>query len=92
MIGQIISVSWKKTKLFVTKFEDAYARLSNRIETANNWNKQLAWKSYRKYYLQVVRNTKSALRSLKKELKNNSELLEILKQLENSMKNIFDVN
>lgn len=85
-------MSWKKTSEFVIEFENVYARLSNRIETSHNWNKQLSWKSYRTNYLKLIRQTKSALRSLKKELKNKSDLTKILKQLEISLKNIFDVD
>lgn len=85
-------MAWKKTSSLVTKFEDEFNKLSNRIETANTWNKQLAWKSYRKYYLQLVRDAKSGLRALKKDLKNKPELFGILKELETSLKKIFDVN
>lgn len=85
-------MTWQKTASLVSKFENVYIRLSNRVETANNWNKQLGWKSYREDYLKLVREAKSRFRSLKNDLKNKTELIGILKDLETSLKKVFDIN
>jgi len=85
-------MSWKKIESQVTGFEDAYLRLSNRIETANNRKEQLSWQNYRKWYLKLVRETKNHLRSLKKEIKIKRDLFTVLVGLESSLKKVFDVN
>ena len=69
-----------------------FIRLSGKIETAHNRGDQLAWKNYRQWYMKLSRETKNKLKKLRKAVKNISDLEQILKNFESSLKNIFDVN
>lgn len=73
-------------------FDESFIRLSNKIETAKNRNEHLAWQNHRKWYMKIVRDTRSKLKKLKNSIKQDRELKHILENLESSLKNIFDVN
>lgn len=73
----------------MTRFERVYTRLSNRVETAKNRNEQVYWKNYRKWYIALVAENKSALRALKKNLAKNASLTAVLKKLESSFEDVF---
>ena len=80
----------KQTLQIVKEFQRAFGKLVNRIETAKKRNYQLYWENYRKWYLSLVRKTKSTFRKLKRNLISN-ELVEILEELEAPLAVVFEV-
>jgi len=85
-------LSFKEILTVASDFEEQITRLANKIETAKTRGEQLSWKKHRRWYMKLVRNTKSILKKLKNSLKQNPELKHIIVTLESSLKNIFDVN
>lgn len=85
------TISLKSIQIESDSFEDVLMRLSNRVETANNRDAQLLWKNYKKWYLKLIRETKSSLRSLRK-INNKQNLSDILKELETSLTKVLDIN
>jgi hypothetical protein len=84
-------LAWSNTIELATDFEGTFTKLSNRVETARNWKLQLSWKSYKKWYVKLVRKDKSALRALKKNLSRNTALTSILQQLQYSLARLHKV-
>lgn len=84
-------MGWNDTLKLVTDFEKIYTKLANRIETAKNWNFQLSWTSYRKWYVALIRKSKSSLRALKKNLSKNTALSPLLQRLQDSLATIHNV-
>lgn len=84
-------MGWNKTLELTTDFEETFAKLSNRIETARSWKLQLYWKSYKKWYVKLARKNKSALRALSKDLAGSVALTSVLKQLQYSLGTLHKV-
>ena len=84
-------MGWKKAENLVYEFEESFIRLTNKIQTANARGDQLSWKNHRKWYLQLVRENKNALRKLRNIFRNESSLIGILSGLESSLSNIYYV-
>lgn len=84
-------MGWNKTLELTTAFEETFAKLSNRIETARYWKLQLSWKSYKTWYAKLARKNKSALRALRKNLAGNAALISVLKQLQYSLETLHKV-
>jgi hypothetical protein len=84
-------MSWRKIISSVEEFETVYARLRNRINTAHDRKEELYWKNYKRWYTKLAKQTKSALRRVKKDLAHNSTLVSILRNLESSFTDIFKI-
>ena len=80
----------KQTLQIVKEFQRALDKVANRIKTAKARDHQLYWKNYKKWYLSLIRKTKSAFRRLKRTLASD-ELTEILEELEAPLAVIFEV-
>jgi hypothetical protein len=70
-------------------FEKSYEKISSRVETARNWKKELSWKSYRDWYIKLVRKNRSAFKALKNSVAANATLVSILQQLQTSLLTLF---
>lgn len=84
-------MAWSRTLELVTRFEQTYTKLSNRIETAKKWDHQLSWESHKKWYVALVRKNKSAFRELKRSLSKDAELTSLLQKLKDSLESIHKV-
>lgn len=85
-------MSWKNTQKLSHEFEKSFVRLTNKIQTANTRSEQLSWQNYKKWYMRLVRENKSILRQLKKEVQKDADLTGILIRLESSLANIFNIS
>ena len=85
-------MSLNTIRIITDDFDDSFIRLSSKIETANSRNDQLSWMNYKQWYQKLVRENKSKLKKIKKEIKNEKELKSILDNFESSLINIFNIN
>lgn len=85
------NLGWNKTQSLVHDFENAFNKLSNRVETAKKRSAKLSWNNYRQWYLRLVKEAKKYLRLLKRTLSNDHHLRPILDDLETSLQSVFNI-